>query len=154
MNKIFDVIIVGSGGVGSLFALQLGVLRPDFNILLLDDKLYNDFDYNSIDNRIFAISNYNYQKLSDLGVWPEKRFAVISKMDIHTGFDTNLLLDANLNIDELSLARTIEQGVLLDLIRQKLLSLNNVTTVVDSISDIKYLDDYISLNTSNYQYKS
>jgi 2-octaprenylphenol hydroxylase len=152
ITKNFDIIIVGSGCVGGVFALQLAQLRPDFNIALLDFKAYSQFDYSLIDNRIFAISNNNYKNLVNLGIWPESRYGCIDNMNIHTDTDANLSLIADAEI--VNLAKTVENSVLLDLIYQKLNQLNNVSILTDEILTIEYLHDKILINAKKSQYRS
>lgn len=131
-HQNYDIIIVGAGTVGSIFALKLALLRPDLTIALIDSKIDDDFDFSAIDNRIFAISANNYKVLLELNVWPEKRFGSIDKMNVRGDVDSNLFLETEGDY----LAKTVENSYLLYLICQKLKTLNNVSLIIDKIETI------------------
>ena len=35
---VYDTAVIGAGPAGAVFAAQLGILRPDLNILLMDGQ--------------------------------------------------------------------------------------------------------------------
>ena len=152
VHQNYDVIIVGAGNVGSIFALQLALLRPDLSIALLDSKINDNFDFNHIDNRIFAISSNNYNKFVELGIWPNDRFGSIDKMNIRGDVDSSLFLETN---DDNYLAKTVENSYLLYLIYQKIKSLGNISFIIDKIEYIDYnVANKVELSSKENKYIS
>jgi 2-octaprenyl-6-methoxyphenol hydroxylase len=66
-NSHFDIILCGSGHVGSCLALALA--QQDIRVAFVD-SLPPEERKNEKDNRVFALSNSTKQILENLAVWP------------------------------------------------------------------------------------
>lgn len=135
--KIFDVVVVGGGLVGTTFALDLAKSNPRLEIALLEPYPVKLPDLaNGFDTKIYALSVHNLQYLSEIGGLPnEQRMGVIQKMAIFGDGTGSLLLDAK-SVNQFFLAKTVESSYLLQHLYKQLEDLVNVHFIYGQVDNI------------------
>ncbi len=154
--KNFDIIVVGGGLVGLVFALDLARKKPKFQIAIIDAKAPIILDDNVLDSRVYAISPHNVNYLENISAWPidQSRIGTIDKMDVYGDAGGNIVFN-KLDNNQFYLAKTIESNLLQKNILFAISDLDNVSFIYDELQKIEYIaENKIKLIGANGQYIS
>lgn len=137
----FDIIILGSGIVGSAFALSLINTDNRFNIaiidIVIDVAVSNDYD-----SKIFTITNNNYRLLEKNAVnVNSNRIGTIEQIKVY-GRGSVVEFDA-LDVKELYLAKVIENSLLINSIHNVIKT--KINFINDKIINIEFYSDKVIL---------
>ncbi len=148
----FDIIIVGGGLVGGVFALDLAMARSDVTISIIEHQ--DDCETISeqkleIDNRVYAISPRNVNYIQSLGVWvDEGKVGTINQMQVYGDQDGELCFDKN-QTNQFFLAKIVEYKRLQKAILNELNKLDNVSIVYDKIDSLVVDQEGVTLNSAD-----
>lgn len=137
MQQNYDIVVVGSGLVGSAFVLDIAVRAPKLKIAILELKPLTFIDLDKeLDSRIYAISPQNLDYLAMINGLPNtSRMGVIKTMDVSGDKNSNLLLKSEA-VYHPFLARTVESTYLQQYIYTQILALDNVELIYGMVEDI------------------
>ena len=139
-----DVIIVGGGLVGCTCALALAKQNPELQIIIID-RQPQDFSHNdsSWDNKIYAISPWNYRLLMELlPDFSESRVGTIATMLVSGDRGGQIELDAGSHD---YLARVVEYRILQSALIAELAKFSNVEFKYLSLQHIKQSETQVTL---------
>lgn len=146
----YDIAIVGGGLVGAGFALSTIKENPKLKIIILEQSKPNfNCDSGNYDNRIYAISPNNFNKLNAYGVEiGDVRAGVINQMEI---FGTNSKIEFDRkDCNGKYLAKIIESRSLLSAIYNELLSYPQIEFSYGSVEEISFIsNEFIIKNKEN-----
>ena len=163
-ESMSDVVVVGGGLVGATFALDLAIRCPHLKISILEqnpinttkdnttglianlnsinniDSINNANSMNNVfDSRIYAIAPYNVTYLERLGVVGldnPHRVATVNNMLVYGDKNSRIFFERQLG-QQLFLAKNLEGSYLLRCIYTRLMDLDNVNLIHDSVNNVK-----------------
>lgn len=147
----YDIAVVGGGLVGLSFALSTIKRNPKIKIIVLE-QYEPDFANNNIgyDNKIYAISPKNINKLNQCGIYLEdSRVGNINQMSV---YGTSSKIEFNRNdCNNQYLAKIVEYRNLLSAIYDELGKYNQVELCYGKISQINFSDDLFTIVSDSKQ---
>lgn len=154
MSVDYDVIVVGSGLVGSAFVLDLATRLPKSKIGILELKPLTFLDLeNNLDSRIYAISPQNLDYLNKINGLPDfERMGTIKVMNVSGDKNSNLLLKSE-DVKYPFLAKTVESSYLQQYLYKQITQLDNVELIYGSLTNIIVTDNVATLVCEDSSYR-
>jgi len=148
----FDIIILGSGMVGSALACALG--NSDLRIAVLDRQTPNiTWPIDGFDMRVSALTSASQQILEHISAWPlmqEKRITPFEKMQVWDGTGNGKIEFDSAEIGKPFLGHIVENRVTLSSLFNVLHSHANITFIDSAIvSKVDLNSENVTLSLEN-----
>ncbi len=151
MKLTYDVIIIGGGLVGTIFAIALAEKNPALNIAIIEHQqkqlALNSEDLINKVQRIYAISPKNVAFLEKLKVWPTENIGTINTMNISGDSGGNIILDQKL-VNKPYLAKIVESDNLQKSLYNKIQKIENISIIYEELEKIVNHELYIEIKTN------
>lgn len=145
----YDIAIVGGGLVGLGFALSAIKENPKLKIIILEKFKPNfNYDIDTYDNRVYAISPSNFNQLKKYGVAIDDiRAGIINQMAV---FGTNSKIEFDRkDCNNKYLAKIIESRNLLLAIYTELMKYSQIEFYYGSVEKITFVSDEFTIQTND-----
>ncbi|MDD3266911.1 MAG: FAD-dependent monooxygenase [Burkholderiales bacterium] len=145
----YDIAIIGGGLVGAGFALATVKENPKLKLIILEQYTPNfDYDDTTYDNRVYAISPNNFNKLSKYGVKVENiRAGIINQMSV---FGTNSKIEFDRkDCNNKYLAKIIESRNLLAAIYSELSNYPQVEFHYGTVENIVFISEQFIIQSKD-----
>ena len=130
MSKHYDIIIVGAGMVGATLACGLAEEAENLSIAVIDANMPNfDWDKNSYDMRVSAITRASQNLLRNIGVWKkiiEQRVSPYQDMFVWDAEGKGELHFDSADMGEVDLGHIIENRVIVKALHQRIKELPKI----------------------------
>lgn len=129
MTKHYDIIIVGAGMVGATLACGLAEEAENLNIAVIDASEPKDWDKNSYDMRVSAITRASQTLFRNIGVWEkivEQRVSPYHDMFIWDEGGKGKLHFDSADMGEADLGHIIENRAIVKALHQRMQELPQI----------------------------
>ena len=128
-NTSFDIIIVGAGMVGATLACGLAEEAEQLSIAVIDANKPKDWDKDSYDMRVSAITRASQNLFKNVGVWEkivEQRVSPYQDMFVWDEGGKGELHFDSADMGEADLGHIIENRVIVKALHQRIEELSNI----------------------------
>ena len=146
MNKHYDIIIVGAGMVGATLACGLAEEAEQLNIALVDAQAPNmDWDNDSYDMRVSAITRASQTLLKNVGAWEyieQQRLQPYQDMFVWDAEGKGEVHFDSADMGETDLGHIIENRVIVKALHKRIKELPQITLLCPAtLEHIDFHDD-------------
>lgn len=146
MSKHYDIIIVGAGMVGATLACGLAEEAEQLNIALVDAHAPNlDWDSDSYDMRVSAITRSSQALLKNVGAWEyivQQRLQAYQEMFVWDAEGNGEVHFDSADMGETDLGHIIENRVIVKALHQRIKELPQITLLCPaSLEKIEFNHD-------------
>ena len=150
MDKHYDIIIVGGGMVGATLACGLAEEAENLSIALIDANAPNfDWDNNSFDMRVSAITRASQTLFKNIDVWEkivELRVCPYQDMYVWDAEGKGKVHFDSADMGEADLGHIIENRVIVKALHQRVAEISNIDLLCPvKIESINFHDDKTEL---------
>jgi len=153
-NQSFDIIVVGGGMVGAAFACSCALADKNLSIAVVEPYTPNyNWDKNSFDIRVSAITHASQQLLEKLGVWEAiKKQGAYAYQQMHVWDITgqgSIDFDAT-EVEEENLGHIIENRIIQKSLQQRMTDFKNIQFIYPFKTEkLEYIENKVILSSDS-----